>query len=555
LIWNGLAAIYACHFNLIQGYDGAQYQLLARNRLHGRTELGETTHTVRREGLHPMWRPGFVWLTEGFAQVTGSVCTAAAAASALGTTLLELTLLWLAWRCFGTWTCGVVFLCLVMPLTVSSHFIRLAVGQGPEPWATALVLVGLAAVREAQRNYSFGWAALGGLAAGTSEWFRTGNALLFVVPCGVFALAGLVQRGRRGFALPAAALMSFMVMAAAAGLVVPSRVNKTAANLWANLVEDEGLQVKVSRPGVGTDTLYLGGLKIPPGTAGTYYDYIVRRCHEVSTQDLFTDRAGDIATLYCRRLGDVASSGCAGLRMFTGEFLLVCFLLQTGFSLVRRRPEDVAVLAFAGGALAYYFGPIILLCGDEPTHYLLVMVPLVLLVAARGTVELGRLVDAGLERWRPALAGHLRSSRKVLAMVTLPALLCLSASFYQGALGTLADQQKKAANEEADLDGLNLEGKRVVCRNMCWFSDIDAEIVILPYATVPELEQYVRANRADGVLIWTHEKQLFFTQMPYKSFHRLDRALRQSRVFGAPKVSGGWRWYPVRRPSYPGGTP
>jgi hypothetical protein len=555
LAWNGLAATYAGQFTLIQGYDGAQYQLLARNRLHGRPELGDTAHTVRLEGCHPMWRPGLVWLTEGLARLSGSVRTASAVASALGTSLLEWTLLWLAWRCFGVGTCGVVFLCLVLPLTVSSHFIRLAVGQGPEPWATALVLVGLAALVEGLRKRSFGWAALAGLAAGASEWFRTGNLVLFAVPCGVYALAGLRQGGRRGVALPATALTSFMVMAAAGGLALPSRVDKTAANLWGNLVEEEGLKVKVSRPGAGTATLYLGGLMVAPGTAETYYDYIVRRCHEVTARDLAADRAGQIVPLYFRRLGDVAAGGCWGLRMFTGDLLLVFFFVQVGVSLIRRRPEDIAALAFAAGAMAYYLGPVVLLRGDEPTHYLMVLMPLVLLVGARGVVETTRLLTAALERRRPGLAAKLRQARKPLAALALAPVLCVSVSFYQGALETLADHQEESGEEQADLNALNLQGKRVVCRNMCWFSDIDAETILLPYATVPELENYVRANRADGVLIWTHEKQLLFKRTPYRSFRRLDRAFRDSPVFGSPVVSGGWRWYPVRQKAYSGGSP
>jgi hypothetical protein len=165
------------------------------------------------------------------------------------------------------------------------------------------------------------------------------------------------------------------------------------------------------------------------------------------------------------------------------------------------------------------------------------------------------MAGAALERRRPALAAHLRRGRTALTLLALPPALCLSASFYQGALETLGEHREKSSQEQADLDALHLDGKTVVCRNMCWFADIDAETIMLPYASVAELESYVPANRADGVLIWAHEKQLLFKRTPYASLGQLDRALRQSRVFGPPQISGGWRWYPIRRPSYWGGMP
>src|SRR5262245_3987608 len=101
LIWNIVPALYANPYTLIQGYDGVQFQLLTRNRLQGHYEVGDTAHTVRIEGRHPMWRPGLVWIQEGLARCVGSVQLAAGLASALGTTLLELLLLQLTLRWFG----------------------------------------------------------------------------------------------------------------------------------------------------------------------------------------------------------------------------------------------------------------------------------------------------------------------------------------------------------------------------------------------------------------------------------------------------------------------
>ena len=71
LAWNGIAARYANPLTLLHSYDGPQYQLLARNRLHGHREIADTAHTVGTEGAHPMWRPGLVWITEGLERCLG----------------------------------------------------------------------------------------------------------------------------------------------------------------------------------------------------------------------------------------------------------------------------------------------------------------------------------------------------------------------------------------------------------------------------------------------------------------------------------------------------
>jgi hypothetical protein len=337
--------------------------------------------------------------------------------------------------------------------------------------------------------------------------------------------------------------------------MVPSPVDKTAANLLGNLIEREGLKVRQQVPHFGAVTLYMGGLTLAPGTNETYYDHIVRRSHDVSAHDLLADRRGDVLPLYCERLGEVATTGAWGLRLYTGEVLLACFLVQTVLSLWRRGREETHVLAFAGGALAYYFGPVVLLRGDEPTHYLLVIVPLFVLVGAFGLVRLVRLAESLVEKWQPALAARCRQGRKLVLAVALAPLVCLSASFYEGALATLKEYQEETWEEQADLDALGLEGNTVACRSMCWFSDRNVVTLMLPYATVPELERYVQAQHIDGVLIWANEKQLLFRATPYGTLRNFDRAMRRSAFFGPRVTSGGWWWYPRRPALYSEGSP
>ena len=76
--------------------------------------------------------------------------------------------------------------------------------------------------------------------------------------------------------------------------------------------------------------------------------------------------------------------------------------------------------------------------------------------------------------------------------------------------------------------------------------------ILLPYATVPELEEYAQGQDLDGILFCgdrEHEPNFLFRVMPYPSPEDFDRALRASPWFGPPRVQGGWRWYPVRRPT------
>jgi hypothetical protein len=554
LLWNGLTALYANPFSLTQWYDGIQYQLLARNRLAGHEEIGDTAHTVRREGRHPMWRPGLVWIEQGLAACTGSVRTAAALASALGTTLLELILLWLAWRGFGALTAVVVGLGIVTPWPVGASFMGLAVGQGPEPWAAAAILLGIACLTEAWRRPCWGWALAAGLGAGSAEWFRTGTLLLFAAPCVVHGLTALGLRRWKLLGGAATALAGALLMAFLAGRAVPSLVDKTAVNFRHNLAENDGPFLHEDVPGVGPVTFSMGGYLIVPGTNEVANDHIVREAR-ASSESFLADHFDVIYGLYLDRLSRLLASGGWGLRWLTGEIVLALFCYQLLISLLRRDGSALLTVSAAGAVLAYYLGPVALLRGDQPTHYLLMALPLVLLVAARGAVGFLEWAAEVCRRHLPSLADWVYCRRLIfLALLSIP-VLCLNATFYQAVLTTLRDYQQQAQVEQAAVDDFPLEGKTVACRNMSWFVDRDVETVLLPYATVPELERYVRARGIDGILVWDRETQVYFRATPYGSPQAFDRALRKSPVFDSPQVSGAWRWYPVRRTQSPKGRP
>jgi hypothetical protein len=547
LAWNLVPALHANPFTLIQVYDGAQYQLLTRNRLQGHGEIGDAAHTVRTEGWHPMWRPGLVWIQEGLARAVGSVQLAAGLASGLGTTLLELAMLWLTWRCFGRGTCLLLLLILLVPMLVSVHFLRMAVGQGPEPWALAAVLGGLSALYEARERRSWTWAILAGVAGGLSEWFRTGNLILFGVPCAVYALGAWRQRNYLGCALPAVAVAAFVASATVCEWVVPSEVNKTTANLWGNIVEREGPGVDVSALKIeGMTTMHVGGLTLAPGSLEAYYDYLVRRSREQPALVFFWEHREQILSLYLDRLGRVAASGARGLRRYTGEALLIAFLVQVVLSLRRRDALSLHVLALASTAVTFYLGPVVFLQGDYALHYLLLILPFVLMTATRGLVEIMLLMHRGLESVWPLLVLRLQKARTALLALALIPALWLTGIYYHGALDTLESTSAKAAEEQTALDGLELAGRKIACRNMSWFVDRPVQTVLLPFADVPQLEAYARHQGIDGILIWEHEPAAFLWLNPCGSLTDMDRALRGSTLFGQPQVSGGWRWYPVR---------
>jgi hypothetical protein len=532
LAYNGVTALYANPFSLTQWYDGVQYQLLARNRLHGHTEVGDTAHTVGSEGRHPMWRPGLVWVEEGLATWLGSVRTAAPVASALGTALLEWALAWLAWRAFGPATCLVVLAAVLAPWPVGIFFLGLAIGQGPEPWAAAAVMLGLAILVEAGRQGRGGSALAAGCCAAAAEWFRSGTLLLFAVPTAVYGLAALWRRDGARLRGAGLALAGMALVVLGAGMAVPSPVNKTVVNLLHNFAESDGPFLTEDVPNVGEVTFSMGGYLIVPGTQETANDYAVRRAHHLDTRALLAGEGHALPALYLERLEQVVSGGAAGLRFMVGEVVLFFFGVQVLVSLFRRNETSLPALAVAGGALAYFLGPVVLLRGDQPTHYLLMALPLFLMVAARGVVTWGEWA-AGFARQRFAAVGPiwLRWRVFVVALLLIPAV-CVTARTYAGVLDILRGYREQAEAEQAAVDALHLEGKTVACRNMSWFVDRDVQTALLPYATVPALEKYVRARGADGILVWRHETQVFFRATPYGSLRAFDRAMRKSPVFG-----------------------
>jgi hypothetical protein len=548
LAWNSLTALYANPFTLTQRYDGVQYQLLARNRLNGHDEVGDTAHTVRREGQHPMWRPGLVWIEQELGAALGSVRTGAALASALGTTVLELAMLWLALLCFGIRTGLVVLLAIFLPWPVGAFFLSLAIGQGPEPWAAAAIVIGLASLVAAVRWRSWIWALNAGLAAGLAEWFRTGTTLLFAAPWAVYGLTFLWRRTWLQLGLAGAAAAGLLITTTLAGNLVHSAVNKTAANFGHNLAEIDGPFLTEEVKNVGVVTFSMGGYRIVPGTNETYNDYIIRHSRESSGTDLLAECAEVIIPLYVERLGQAVASGLWGLRWLLGEAVLACIALQVVRGITRRDKESLPSLAFAAGGLAYYFGPVVLLRGDAPSHYLLLALPLFVLVSARGAVGLAEIIGSYCQRRLPGLVQWARLRRVFLAVVGTAPLLCLAGHFYFTVLSTLRDYQGRAEAAQAAIDSLRLEGKTVACRNMSWFVDRDVTTILFPFAAVPELETYARARNVDGILVWDDETQLYFRATPYGSLDDFDRAMRKSSVFAPPQVAGAWRWYPVRSP-------
>jgi hypothetical protein len=571
LAWNGVLSGLASPFVLQHRFDAVQYQLLVRNRLHGHYETGDEAHAVHAEGCHPLWRPGLVWVEEGLARCFGSVGKGAAAASALGTTLVELALLGLIWRCYGRKTC-LFLLCPMLVPEVSGPFLEFAVGEGPEVWAAAASVAGLAILVEGVHRRSDSWAITAGAVAGAAEWFRTGNLLLFAVPCALYAVIYLGQRDHRGARLLVGALLAWVGMAALGGQIVPSAVNKTIANLWACRTDLAGPWLTEELPDGSYMTSSLLSYSLVPGTAETYLDHSLRSSRGRSTWAFCREHAGEIRSAYFERLGEAVTSGFRGLRQRVGAFVLALFGLQLLFSLVLSR--EWHTLALAGAALAHYLGPVVLIAGNEPSHYLLVAYPLFVGVATRGAVVLSEF-----RAWRGAL-GCVRDARGVaesariqsqgsrvelnsgecsyaiqgphatrpsfvLGLVVLP-IAFPSLLFYQAEARQLRTLQKQAFHEQVALDALELGGRRVACRNMAWFVDRDVLTVFLPYATVPELENYVRAHSIDGILIWEDEPTGAFRANPYGSPLEFGRALQDSGRFDVPQVSGAWRWYPVR---------
>jgi hypothetical protein len=549
LAWNGVLAAFANPHLLLQQHDGTQYHLLVRNRLHGHYEVSDTAHTVRAEGQNPIWRPGLVWIEEGLARCLGSVQASAAVASVLGATLMELALLGLAAVCFGSQAVLVLCIALVLPMPGSGYFMRMAVGQGPEPWAAAAVLAGLLGLAMALRRQSWRWALAGGVVAGLAEWFRAGSYLIFLCACLVYGLAALCRRERKLLRLPGVALASFVAVVWLSGLLVPSPVNKTLVALFHRLREADGIQVlyaPITKD--AASTVYLGNLQLAPNGKETYCDYAVHRAHGLDTWTFLAEHGGQVAAIYLDGLQQAVATGFQGLRELTGGLGFSLFACGLVISLARRRGPDFHALALTAGAVAHYAGPVILLRGPDLTHYLMVILPLLLAVAAYGAVNVIAALRGGLRLLVPRLAEHDRPVRWPLAAMSLAPIVCLAAQFYSGALGSVLETYRESLEDREAIAGLGLTNQKVACRSMAWFLDSDIQTVLLPYGTAAELAYYAQVNDVDGLLLWESQdlRFLYFYANPYPSLSEFHQAIEQSGVFGAPRISGTWRWYPLR---------
>jgi hypothetical protein len=503
---------------LLHHHDAPQYHLLVRNRLHGHFEMADSGHTVRDEGQNPIWRPGLVWIEEALAPWFGSVQASAAAASALGTTLLGLGLLALAGACFGRRTQLLVLGALLLPLYPSATLLCVAVCQGPEPWAAAALVAGLAALVESLRRRSWGLACLAGTAAGGAEWFRAGNYLVFAIPSSLFALRALLRGDRKSAGISALALLSFLGMVRWSEALVPSPVNKIVVALTHRMQEYEGVPRPADAPESPAMARFIRGYQLAPDHQEANYDAAVRQARGVSTLTFVRQHAGELLALYGDGLGEVVESRARGLRQITGDMVLV--LCGVGLVLALRHPareRDFAALVLSAGALAHYFGPIVLLRGGETTHYVVVMLPLFFLIATRAAEQ---LAEAALAYgWRRQFILRDFGTGRLFRLVAVTLLVCLATSFYVGALNTLQKTYQDAEANRTALEGFNLEGRKVACRNMAWFADADVQTVMLPYGTADELGRYARSVGIDGFLIWYNNKKPtgFYYNFPYWS--------------------------------------
>jgi len=548
LAWNGVLAMYTNPFLLLQQHDGTQYHLLVRNRLMGHYEVDDTAHTVRAEGQNPMWRPALVWIEESLARVLGSVQASASVASALGATLLELGLLWLASVCFGPKALALVGVSLFLPLQGTSYFMRMAVGQGPETWAAAALVAGLAGLAWALRRQSWGWAAVAGIVSGLAEWFRAGSYLIFLVPAFLYLLRALWQRDRKQAAIPSFALATFLATVFISGMLVSSRVNKTVVALTHRLQEQVGAQCIVPLGPDAGARIYLSGLQLCPNLLETNCDYAVNQARDVSTLAFLRDHGQKLADVYFDGVKEVLLTECGNLRDMAGNVAFFLFAAGILLSLPCRKEGDFHALAISAGALAHYLGPIALLRGADATHYLLVILPFVYVVAAYGAKQLIGVVSAVLKRLCPRQVDDTKPVPWPMVAMGFAPVACLSVIFFHGAFVCVTQSYDEAEEDRAAVAALGLEGRSVAVRSMGWFQDTDVQTVLLPYATVPELVKYAQAHRLDGLLLWekTDMRYLYFSVTPYPTLDEFHQALEQSQAFGTPRVSGAWRWYPLR---------
>jgi hypothetical protein len=467
--------------------------------------------------------------------------------SGIAVTLLELVMLIVAYRFFGSFAAWVLLLLMATPSAFGVWMIRMTLGQGPEPWSTALLLAGVVILVEAFRRGCWRLAVLSGVIAGLADWFRTGNLAIFPVPCLIYAAAALWRRESRRFAQAVVAVGVFLVMVMVGDQLTPSPVVKSRANLWGNLIETYGMKMVISSShNKEKGTIYIAGLQLAPGNNETFYDYIVRKVGEGEGPRLTGEQGRVVRELYWERLQNAAFGRYVGLRGILGPLVFIAFLMSLLLAAVRREAADLHTLALSCAALAFYFGPIVLLSGDEPTHYTLVVLPFFVLVAVRGLAQVSRLVGEAAARLVPVLTTRRATLQRAALLFGLPPLVCFCAVYQLGVFNYFQADYRDTQKDDAALAALGLEGKRIACRNMTWHVDHPVELFMLPYARIEQLEEYARARQLDGILIWENEPSVMFTITPYgitpESF---DRAMQYSTLFGPPRRSGAWAFYPV----------
>src|SRR5262249_10304236 len=153
-------------------------------------------------------------------------------------------------------------------------------------------------------------------------------------------------------------------------------------------------------------------------------------------------------------------------------------------------------------------------------------------VAARGAEQIGELALAVGQRWQPVLMQKAYLASRFFLVLALIPMACLSFSFYRGALESLEESYRESEADRAALEALHLEGHKVACRNMAWFTDAHVLTFILPYGSASELAGYCRKNGIDGLLIWEKypKHPVFYFNFPFWTPRQFDQAQMQSHL-------------------------
>jgi len=368
----------------------------------------------------------------------------------------------------------------------------------------------------------------------------------------VFGLAMLLRREFRQLAVVGCALLSFLCALAAGSVTNSSPVNKTVVALWHKLTEQRGYQLTQEFPEVGQVTIFFGGLELAPNGTETNYDYVVHQARDMSTWRFVADHAAEIFPEYGASLGQVVTTGARGLREMAGNAMLALFLIQMAISGFRRGETDLAVWAIGLGAWCHYLGPIVLLRGIIPVHYILVVLPFAVLLGARGLAQLTELAGDALARSLPDLAQRVRAANRFVMLLLFCPLLCLATLYYYGTVNKMREFWLSAEEDRAALQELHLEGHKIACRTMVWFIDSDVQTILLPYAKVEDLTKYVHSTETDGILLWRPEEKrhAYLCRSAYPSWDDFRQSLEKSQFFESPRVAGSWHWYPLRKAAF-----